>query len=533
LPARHFAVNGIGMDSSDQLTPLPGSDRHIGSASEMLAAAFGDLSDLVRSHAAERGDRPAVNVDGIELTWHAFDRRVDAIAAALQRDGLKRGDRVAICAMTCPDYAAAFIAAIRAGGAPAPMPPSATAEQLAAMLRDAGAPLLLRDGEVPAFDAAGAKVVAFDDGLDAWIGDAATPADGGAGPDDPFNVIYSSGTTGTPKGIVHSRAMRWRQLRAASGAGFGDAVTLLATPLYSNTTLVSFLPTLAYGGTAVLMKKFDARRYLELAEATRATHTMLVPVQYRRIMADPCFESFDLSAFRFKTCTSAPFAAALKADVLRRWPGKLVEYYGMTEGGASFALVADEFPDKLHTVGRLLPGHAAKLIDEDGHEVGPGEVGEVVGRSATMMSGYLGQSEATRAMLWTDPEGNDWFRQGDVGRFDDDGFLILMDRRKDMIISGGFNVFPSDIEAVVAGHPDVLEVAVVGVPSEDWGETPVAFAVPRPGAAIDAEALRAWTNARVGKTQRLHAVRPIDELPRSAIGKVLKRALRDRFAECP
>jgi long-chain acyl-CoA synthetase len=161
--------------------------------------------------------------------------------------------------------------------------------------------------------------------------------------------------------------------------------------------------------------------------------------------------------------------------------------------------------------------------------VPPGESGEVVGRSPGMMTGYHKQPGLTRAAEWFDSEGLRFIRTGDVGRFDEDGFLTLHDRRKDMIISGGFNIYPSDLEAVLRPHPAVADVAVVGVPSADWGETPVAFCVLKHGALDRAEDLRQWANAQVGKTQRLHAVRLVDELPRSAIGKVLKRELRDRW----
>jgi acyl-CoA synthetase (AMP-forming)/AMP-acid ligase II len=319
-------------------------------------------------------------------------------------------------------------------------------------------------------------------------------------------------------------------VRRVNDYGYGpDGVTLLATPLYSNTTLVVFFPTLAAGGTVVLMRKFDAAQYLALAERHRATHTMLVPVQYQRIMARPDFGRFDLGAFRFKFCTSAPFSAALKADVLARWPGGLVEFYGMTEGGGSCILEAHAHPDKLHTVGRPAPGHDIRLIDEEGRELPPGATGEVVGHSAGMMSGYHHQPEKTREAEWFDATGKRFIRTGDVGRFDAEGFLTLLDRKKDMVISGGFNVYPSDLEAVLRQHPAVADVAVVGVPSEQWGETPAAYVVRRAGEAIDAEALLRWANERLGKTQRLAALRFIDELPRSAIGKVLKRDLRERF----
>jgi acyl-CoA synthetase (AMP-forming)/AMP-acid ligase II len=346
----------------------------------------------------------------------------------------------------------------------------------------------------------------------------------------PFNIIYSSGTTGTPKGIVQPHAMRWAHIQRAGLSGYdADTVTMIATPLYSNTTLVCLIPTLAYGGSAVLMPKFDALQYLQLAQAHRATHTMLVPVQYKRLMAHPDFGRFDLSAFRAKFSTSAPFHAELKSDILARWPGALTEYYGLTEGGGTCILQADVHPAKLHTVGQPVEGHDIRLIDEDGREVPSGESGEVVGRSPGMMTGYHKQPELTRAAEWFSPEGQRFIRTGDVGRFDEDGFLTLHDRRKDMVISGGFNIYPSDLEAVLRPHPAVADVAVVGVPSAEWGETPVAFVVRREGATENSEDLRQWANAQVGKTQRLHAVRLLDELPRSAIGKVLKRELRDSW----
>jgi acyl-CoA synthetase (AMP-forming)/AMP-acid ligase II len=256
---------------------------------------------------------------------------------------------------------------------------------------------------------------------------------------------------------------------------------------------------------------------------------MLVPVQYQRLMAAPQFRRYDLSAFRVKLCTSAPFSAALKADILARWPGGLFEFYGLTEGGGTLILAAHQFPHKLHTVGRPAPGHDVRLIDDAGHEVAAGAIGEVVGRSPGMMTGYHKRPDLTAAADWFDEQGRRFIRTGDVGRFDEDGFLTLLDRKKDMVISGGFNIYPSDLEAVLRGHPAVDEVAVVGVPSQRWGETPVAFVVRKRGHAPTAPELLSWANERLGRTQRLAALELRDALPRSAIGKVLKRDLRDEF----
>jgi long-chain acyl-CoA synthetase len=370
--------------------------------------------------------------------------------------------------------------------------------------------------------------------LHAWIAPAGVkPEPVAIDSNSVFNIIYSSGTTGEPKGIVYSYRMRWVQLaRARAVSGFGpSSVTIVSTPLYSNTTLVSFFPTVGYGGCAVLMEKFDSVEFLRLAEQYRATNAMLVPAQYRRIMAVPDFDRYDLSSFVMKNSTSAPFDPALKVQILRRWPGGLTEASGVTEGGGTCFLAAHLHPDKLHTVGKPAPGHDIRLIDENGNEVAPGEIGEVVGHSPMIMEGYYKRPDKTAEAEWNDATGRRFIRTGDVGRFDEDGFLILMDRKKDMIISGGFNIYPSDLETVLSRHEAVAEAAVVGVPSERWGETPVAFVVLRSGSNLAAEDIRVWVNGKVGKTQRLAAVEIVASLPRSPIGKILKRELREQYVQ--
>lgn len=509
----------------------------------LLAQPFGSLPELIERQAAHGPGHTALVLEGQRLDYAALHAGMDRVARSLQRDGMQPGDVVAICAGTSVEYVLAYLGALRAGVAVAPLAPSATAEHLSAMLDNCGARLVLRDREVaaqwPLHAGAALRCVALDDAPEAgepwsqWLvqGDGA-PAPITPAPDWPFNVIYSSGTTGVPKGIVQSWAMRWAHVRRAVTNGYGpDAVSLCATPLYSNTTLVAALPTLALGGTLVLMRKFDATRYLALAQQHGATHTMLVPVQYQRLMACSDFDRTDLSRLQHKFCTSAPFSAALKAEVLRRWPGRLIEYYGMTEGGVRCELHCHDFPHKLHTVGRPGEGADIRFIDEQGRELPAGEQGEIVGRSAGMMSGYYRLPDKTREAEWFDAEGRRYIRSGDVGRLDADGFIVLGDRKKDMIITGGFNVYPSDIEAVLCQHPQVAECAVVGVPSEQWGETPVAYVVGRSGSQPTAEELREWLNTRVGKTQRVADLRLVERLPRSEIGKVLKRTLREQYLQ--
>ena len=541
----------------------------------LLAEPFKCVTDVIRVYASERGDRLALICDGRELTYAALHAQVDRFAASLQRDGIVPCDAVALAANASIEYVVAFLGALRAGAVVAPLSPSSSAASLAGMIANSGARVVFLDAAVerlldtvaadvdvrrirldltaeamaitvttrddamraPALgdrvaDTSGAAVVSASPPLATWLADeGALPAPVEIQPAWGFNIIYSSGTTGTPKGIVQSHAMRWAYAVRSADRGYGPhAVTLISTPLYSNTTLVSFFPTLTLGGTLLVMPKFDVKGYLELAQRYRATHAMLVPVQYQRIMDYPDFDRYDLSSFLAKFSTSAPFAAKVKADVVKRWPGTLTEYYGMTEGGGSCELLAHAFPDKLHTVGTPITGHDIRLIDEQGDEVGVGEIGEVVGHSPAMMTGYHNQPDKTAEAEWYDSTGKRFIRTGDLGRFDDDGFLTLLDRKKDMIISGGFNVYPTDLEAEFRAHPDVYDVAVVGIASAEWGETPVAFVVPNEKADVTEPALKAFANAKLGKMQRASDVVFVDVLPRSPIGKVLKRELRDLYS---
>ena len=501
-----------------------------------LAQPFGDFTALVRRHARERPAARAIVHGERAVTFAELDALLDRVAATLQEQGVGPCAAIAICAGDGIEYMALFLGALRVGVAVAPIAPSLTPDSIAAMAIDSGARFLFVDRTVEA--ALAGRVtpprIRLDDpeALARWL----APYDPRPGPvaiapDWPFNIIYSSGTTGEPKGIVQPHAMRWTHVQRAVQYGYGpQAVTLVSTPLYSNTTLVVALPTVALGGMLVLMGKFDPAGFLALAERHRATHAMLVPVQYQRIMARDDFGRYDLASFRVKFSTSAPFAAAMKRDVLARWPGGLVEFYGMTEGGGTCVLLAHQHPEKLHTVGQPAPGHEIRVIDDAGREVPRGEPGEVVGHSAAMMTGYHNRPAQSREAEWFDMVGRRYIRTGDIGRFDSDGFLVLVDRKKDMVISGGFNIYPGDLEAVAREHPAIAEVAVVGVPSERWGETPVAFVVARDGARFDAAEFLAWCNARLGKTQRLAAVERLESLPRSGIGKVLKRELRARYS---
>ena len=500
------------------------------------------IVEVVRDNAKAHPEKLALVCDGQTVSWGAFDQRINKIANLLLSMGVSKGDNIAIISPNSIPYAELFMGILRAGACVTPLSTMASPDALQKMLTDCGARAIfvaaqyleLVDGFIADLELA-RFAIDFDHPAFQPYGAA---VDGASDSDpeiqiemsDAFNLIYSSGTTGTPKGILHNHWMRSAQMDRVSPNGYDDnARTLLSTPLYSNTTIVSFLPTLYGGSTVYLMPKFDARGYLEIVQREKITHTMLVPVQYKRIMDVPDFDAFDLSSMQVKFSTSAPLRAEVKADVLARFPGKLLEYYGLTEGGGVTVLNSAEHPDKLHTVGQPAPGNEIRLIDETGAEVPKGTVGEICGRGPTMMAGYFGRDDLTADYIWRDAAGNVFFRSGDMGRFDEDGFLILSDRKKDMIISGGLNIYADDLELVLLADPDVTDAAVIGVASDAWGETPYGLVVLREGATRSGDDICADANAKLGKSQRLSAVELREELPRSSIGKILKKELRAPF----
>lgn len=507
---------------------------------------FEPFPDQLARVAAAYPDKTVMVHDERRITWGEFHRRVRLVAGRLKAAGIGTNDKVAMLAHNCPEYVELFCAALHAGACAVPLSSMASGAALEGMLEDSDAEVLLASAK--GRDALGEHIgnlanikpehrLALDFEADGWRAYedwvAESPGEAKAAriePEHHFNLIYSSGTTGTPKGILHDHRMRTRQLHRLANYGYdADAVTIVATPLYSNTSLVSALPTLAGGGTLVLMAKFDEQRFLELCQRERVSHAMLVPVQYQRLLAYPDFDNYDLSSFRVKLSTSAPLRRDVIEDALRRWPGRMCEIYGMTEGGVSTLLDASAFPDKLDSVGRPAEGVEVRILAENGNQCPPGTIGEIVGRAGAMMAGYYNRSDLTEQMIWRDEDDRVFFKSGDMGRLDEDGFLYILDRKKDMIISGGFNIYAADLEAALLKHPAVADAAVIGIPSDRWGETPLGLVVRHEGRDDSPEAICEWSNEQLGRNQRLAGVELREALPRSSIGKVLKRELREPY----
>lgn len=504
---------------------------------DYLSLDFGTISDLIEINALLQEHKIALIQENRTLSYGELNRSVSQFANKLISLGITEKSVIAICASTSIEYVIVFLGSLRAGVAVAPLAPSSNPDSISKMLSNSESKLVFYDEStielVNSVDSGNQyKTINIEPALfNDWLSDSPQLNPNiKVNPNWAFNLIYSSGTTGTPKGIVQPHSMRWAHVKRGIDAGYDiNSVTIISTPLYSNTTLVSFFPAISLGGSLVLMKKFNALEFLQTAEKYGATHSMLVPVQYQRIMSCTEFDRFNLKSFKHKFCTSAPFSPTLKRDILERWPGSLTEYYGMTEGGGTVVLKADLFPHKLHTVGLPAATSDIRLIDEEGNEVTKyDQIGEVVGSSPAMMTEYYKEPQKTKEAEWFSNEGKRFIRTGDIGKFDSDGFLVLMDRKKDMIISGGFNIYPSDIEVVLRNHPEVLDAAVIGIPSQEWGESPVAFVTLRSSDHEDQllEDIRVWVNEQVGKIQRLAQIRYLSEIPRSHIGKIQKKDLK-------
>jgi acyl-CoA synthetase (AMP-forming)/AMP-acid ligase II len=513
-----------------------------------LSAGAGQLIPArIASLAGAQPERQAVTCDGRSLSWRQMSARMEAVASGLLALGCQPGDRVGVLAENSVDYVAWILGAVRCGLAIVPLPCLMSPATLERLALDADLVCLAasaRFAEVAGSVVASAPrflpgaLVAIDFDAPGWRPlaelETAPPTAlfDDPRPEDAFNIIYSSGTTGVPKGIVQSHHLRATQSSAFTSLGFdAGSCTILCTPLYANFSFGGLLVALWSGGCVALMSRFEEEGFLALCRQRRPTHAFVVPVQIERLLRHADFDRSVGHGPMLKYAAGSPMRPTTKAETLRRWPGPLVEVYGMTEGGAVTALFAHERPDKLASVGQVVGGGEILIIGDAGQVLPPGQVGEIVGRAGPAMSGYNKRPDLSAELVWSGPGGEQYLRSGDVGSLDEEGFLFLSGRKKDVIISGGFNVFAVDLEEVLTEHPDVAEAAVIGVPSERFGETPLALVVLRPGGSATEADICAWANVRLGKAQRLSAVEFRDALPRGAIGKVLKTELRAPYWE--
>ncbi len=495
------------------------------------------LDQLIARHARYRADQPALVCGELRRNYAEFHAGIERLAALLQARGVGHGDRVAAMLGNGLPLLALYFACARLGAVIVPASPLLRGPGLATLLADAGASALIHDAALAAVVAEAREAVALADQRVLCVGGdyaaalaaaPAAPSDRApVAPEDLFNIMYSSGTTGAPKGIEHSHRVRANYAMgfAASWRMTPESVVLHSGSIVFNGAMVTLLPCFYLGAKYVLLPAFEPGEVIEAIARERVTHTMLVPSQIVALMEHADFSPQKLGSLQMLLSLGAPLLREQKQRLDRLLPGRFHELYGLTEGFVTI-LDREDFARKPDSVGCPPPLFEMKIIGEDGSELPPGEIGEIVGRGPILSSGYYGRPEQT-AQAFRDG----WLHSGDLGRVDEDGYLYLVDRLKDMIVSGGVNVYPRDIEEIAAQHPVVLEVAVFGVPDERWGETPVAAVVPRAGQAPAADELREWINARVqARYQRVSAVQLLDDFPRNVAGKILKRELARKMA---
>lgn len=460
----------------------------------------------------------------------------------LQGLGLRPGDAVASFMANRIELLELYRACALLGIVMVPISPLLQAAGVAVVLRDSGATAVFAQTSLqPVLDALRAefpdlrayrRVMVGTDTQDDVSYEALLASAPRLGPIEdfnaqaPFNIMYSSGTTGAPKGIVLTQRIRMTYALqfSAALAVRTDSVVMHAGSLVFNGAFTTLMPAWLQGCTYLLASRFDAVDFIETVRKESVTHVMLVPSQIAAVLSAPNLSRDALASLRMLGSVGAPLPQEHRQRLLDLVPGAIYELYGLTEG---FATVLDGADAATHpgTVGIPLPFHELRIVGDDGRDVAPGTVGEILGRGPMLMPGYHRQPELTQRAIV-----DGWLHTGDLGFVDTHGFLHLVDRQKDLIISGGVNIYPHDIEEVTARHPAVREVAVFGVPDPKWGEQPVAAVLLRPGEHIDAATLAEWINANVAaRFQRVCEVVIHDELPRNVAGKTLKRELRERW----
>jgi long-chain acyl-CoA synthetase len=512
----------------------------------------GSIAELLRAHAIARGGHPAILFGDQVTTYAQLDRRSTCTAAALGAAGVGPGDRVAYLGKNSPAFFELLFGTAKVGAIFVPINWRLAPPEIARVLDDCDARVVAVDAtfrpaiDEPALRRAGRTVVVvsaerpsttssgdrwFDDWRDA-AGSGAVDPGARPAPDDVALVLYTSGTTGVPKGAMLTNRNLWAMLGpTARDWGFEAAsVNLVTLPNFHIGGVGWALVGLYAGASSVVLPEFDARAVLRVVPLHEVTHAVLVPAVISALLATPGVDTTDFSSLRYLVYGASPIAETVLVDALDRFGCRFVQSYGLTEtaGGVIQLLPDDHDPGgahahRLRSAGRPMEHVEMLVVDPGTGEPRPeGVVGEVWLRSPRVMAGYWGRPDETAAVI----DASGWFHTGDAGYLDGDGYLYISDRVKDMIISGGENIFPAEVENALMAHPDVADVAVIGVPSERWGETPKAVVVPAPGAIVDEADLIEFCRGRLARYKCPTSVVVTDVLPRNPTGKVLKHELR-------
>ncbi len=480
------------------------------------------------------GRSPAVTaVIGGDTVWTyaELDRRADRVAAALAGLGLAKGARIAVLSRNLPDYAALYFGAARAGLVLVNLSARTTRQELARLLRRSTAKCLFYDpalAEAAGAAEAGCRPIAFGRPFAELLREApaAVPAVT-VRPDDPLCITFTGGTTGTPKGVVVSHRNRC-EIAAAIAAEFGLSAgesVCVSTPLFHIAGLfVWFQPAVAAGCSSVLLETWDAGAFFAAVERHAISATLMVPTQLHDMLHHADFSPERLRTLRRVVYAGAPVPPALLDGLIETLPWvEFIENYGQSEIGPCTVRRGADLPAKAGSIGRAIRGVELAVLRPDGRPAEPGEVGELASRGPHVFQEYLDQPELTAELY---KFGDGWLATGDLAVIDRHGFFTLVERLKDMIVSGGENIYPAEIEAALASHPAVSECAVFGIPDPRLGEVPAAHVVARDGGAIAADELIAFCADKIARFKRPRRIELVAALPRTAVGKVQKAVLR-------
>lgn len=505
------------------------------------AATLHTLGEILAVQATERGENVALVQDGIELTYAELERRARKIAGALVEAGVRRGDRVAWLGRNDLAYFEYLFGAAKAGAVMVPMNWRLAPPEIEYLCHDARPRCVVAGAEFASVaehcapSALHRVVGGIADTYAAWR-DAAHPLEARTYPaDDAALQLYTSGTTGRPKGAVLTHRNLFELRRAMSPAIRPDwyhwtpkQVSLIAMPISHVSGTGWALWSLQHGAKAIVTREFDPHAVLDLIATHRITRILMVPTAIEILVRHPRAKTTDLSCLECIFYGGSPMPPDLLRDAMNVLRCQFVQLYGMTEtNGAIVALPPEDHrldrPERMRSVGRPLPGVELRIVDSSGAALPTGESGEIMTRSAANMAGYFLQPHATKEAV----EPNGWLHTGDAGYVDVDGYIYLRDRIKDLIITGGENVYPVEVELALREHPRVADVAVIGLPDTKWGEIVAAFIVATAGPTPDAKEIMAWARERIGGFKVPKRVEFIADLPRNASGKVLRRELRD------